>query len=55
MHSDESIGNYFLHIDEVVNCMKNIGEEIKEVVLFEKVLRSFSAKFEPKVSTIEEK
>ena len=50
MHSDESIASYFLHIDEVVNCMKNPGEEIKEVTLVEKVLRSLSAKFaiEPK-------
>ena len=55
MHSDESIASYFLRIDEVVNCMKNLGEEIKEVVLAEKVLRSLSAKFEPKVSAIEEK
>lgn len=55
MHSDERIANYFLRIDEVVNCMKNLGEEIKEVVLIEKVLKFLSAKFEPKVSAIEEK
>ena len=55
MHNDESIASYFLHIDEVVNCMKNLGEEIKEVTLVEKVLRSLSAKFESKVSAIEEK
>ena len=55
MHSDESIANYFLRIDEIVNCMRNLGEEIKEVVLVEKVLRSLSAKFDSKVSAIEEK
>lgn len=55
MHSDESIASYFLRIDEIVNCMNNLGEEIKEVTLVEKVLRSLSAKFESKVSTIEEK
>ena len=55
MHNDESIASYFLRIDEVVNCMKNLGEEIKEVTLVEKVLRSLSAKFESKVSAIEEK
>jgi len=55
MHNDESIASYFLCIDEVVNCMKNLGEEIKEVTLVEKVLRSLSAKFESKVSAIEEK
>jgi len=54
MHNDESIANYFLCIDEIVNCMKNLGEEIKEVTLVEKVLRSLSAKFESKVSAIEE-
>eukprot|EP00253_Pinus_taeda_P023110 PITA_23110 len=55
MHNDESVANYFLRIDEIVNCMKNLGEEIKEVILVEKVLRSLSSKFESKVSTIEEK
>eukprot|EP00253_Pinus_taeda_P027662 PITA_27662 len=55
MHNDESVANYFLRIDEIVNCMKNLGEEIKEVVLVEKVLISLSSKFESKVSAIEEK
>jgi len=55
MHNDESIASYFLRIDEVVNYMKNLGEEIKEVTLVEKVFRSLSAKFESKVSAIEEK
>eukprot|EP00253_Pinus_taeda_P002600 PITA_02600 len=55
MHNDESIASYFLCIDEIVNCMKNMGEEIKEVTLVEKVLRSLPAKFESKVSAIEEK
>ena len=55
MHNDESIAHYFLRTDEIVNRMKNLGEEIKEVTLVEKVLRSLSTKFEPKVSSIEEK
>eukprot|EP00253_Pinus_taeda_P019940 PITA_19940 len=53
--NDESVANYFLRIDEIVNRMKKLGEEIKEVTLFEKVLRSLSSKFESKVSAIEEK
>jgi hypothetical protein len=36
MHNDESIASYFLRIDEIVNCMKNLGEEIKEVTLVER-------------------
>eukprot|EP00253_Pinus_taeda_P022137 PITA_22137 len=54
MYNDESVANYFLHVDEIVNCIKNLGEEIKEVVVVEKVLRSLSSRFQSKVSTIEE-
>jgi len=53
MYNDESVANYFVRIDEIVNCMKNLGEEIKEVVVVEKVLRSLSSKLESKVSAIE--
>jgi len=55
MHNDESVANYILCIDEIVNHMKKLGEEIKVVTLVEKVLRSLSSKFESKVSAIEEK
>eukprot|EP00253_Pinus_taeda_P007009 PITA_07009 len=55
MYSDESVAKYFLRIDEIVNCMKNLGEEIKEAIVVEKVLRSLSSKFESKVSALEEK
>eukprot|EP00253_Pinus_taeda_P016513 PITA_16513 len=55
MYNDESVANYFLRVDEVVNFMKNLGEEIKEAIVVEKVLRSLSPKFESKVSAIEEK
>ena len=29
MHNDESVANYLLCIDKIVNRMKNLGEEIK--------------------------
>ena len=35
--------------------MKNLGEEIKEATLLEKILRSLSSKFESIISSIEEK
>eukprot|EP00253_Pinus_taeda_P003066 PITA_03066 len=51
IHNDESVANYFLRIDEIVNRMKNLGEEIKEVTLVEKVLNlcllSLNQKFLP--------
>ena len=49
MHSDESISSYFLQVDEIVNHMRNLGEEIKEATVVEKILRSLSSKFESKV------
>eukprot|EP00253_Pinus_taeda_P033828 PITA_33828 len=55
MYNDESMANYFLRIDEIVNCMKKLGEEINEAIVVEKVLRSLSPKFVSKVSAIEEK
>jgi hypothetical protein len=55
MHNNESVANYFLRMDEIVNCMRDLGEEFEEIVLVEKVLRSLSAKFDSKVSAIEEK
>ena len=55
MYNDKSVANYFLRVDEIVNCMKNLGEEIKEVVVVEKLLRSLSPRFESKVSAIEER
>eukprot|EP00253_Pinus_taeda_P009476 PITA_09476 len=55
MYNDESVANYFLRVDEIVNCMKKLGEEVKEAVVVEKVLRSLSPRFESKVSVIEEK
>ena len=55
MYNDESVANYFLRVDEIVNCMKNLGEEVKEAVVVEKVLRSLSPRFESEVSAIEEK
>ena len=36
IHNDESIAHYFLRIDEIVNHIKNFGEEIKEVTLVER-------------------
>ena len=55
MYNDQSMANYFLRVDEIVNCMKNLGEEVKEAVVVEKFLRSLSHRFESKVSAIEEK
>ena len=53
MKEDETIGKYFLRVEELVNAMKSLGEKFEGVVLVQKNLRSFPDRFNPKVSSIE--
>jgi hypothetical protein len=54
MKEDENIATYFLRVDEIVNAIIGLGEEIKESVIVQKVLRSLPMRFDPKISTLEE-
>ena len=54
MNEDETTSKYFLRIEELVNAMKGLGEKFDDVFLVQKILRSLSDKFNPKVSVIEE-
>ena len=54
MDEDETIIKYLLHIEELVNTMKGLGETIVESFLVQKILRSLLDRFNSKVSTIEE-
>jgi hypothetical protein len=55
MKEDEDIAAYFLRVDETVNAIIGLGEEIKESVIVQKVLRSLPMRFNPKISTLEER
>jgi hypothetical protein len=55
MKEDENIAAYFLRVDETVNAIIGLGEEIKESVIVQKVLRSLPMRFDPKISTLEER
>jgi hypothetical protein len=50
----ETIGNYFLRVEELVNEMKDLGEKIEEASSVQKILRYLPDRFNPKVSAIEE-
>ena len=54
MKEDETVGKYFLRVEEMANEMKALGETIEEPVLVQKILRSLLDRFNPKVSAIEE-
>jgi hypothetical protein len=55
MKEDENIAAYLLQVDETVNAIIGLGEEIKESVIAQKVLRSLPMRFDPKISTLEER
>lgn len=54
MIEDESIEEYFLRVDEVKNMIRELGEEVKEEMIVQKILRSLPMWFNGKVSAIEE-
>lgn len=43
-----------LHVDEVVNCIKGLGEELKDTMTVKNVLRSLLPRFDTKVLAIED-
>jgi hypothetical protein len=55
MKEDENIAAYFLRVDETMNAIIGLGEEIEESVIVQKVLRSLPMRFNPKISTLEER
>jgi hypothetical protein len=55
MKEDENIAAYFLRVDEIVNAIIGLGEEIKEFVIVQKVLRYLPMRFDPKISSLEER
>jgi hypothetical protein len=55
MKEDENIAAYFLRVDETMNAIIGLGEEIKESIIVQKVLRYLPMRFDPKISALEER
>jgi hypothetical protein len=55
MKEDEDIVVYFLRVDETVNVIIGLGEEIEESVIVQNRLRSLPMRFNPKISSLEER
>jgi hypothetical protein len=55
MKEHEDIITYFLQVDKRVNAIIGLREEIEESVIFQKILRSLPMRFNPKISTLEER
>ena len=54
MKEEENIAGYLQRVDEIVNTIRGLGEEVDEPKVVEKILRSLTARFDSKVSAIEE-
>jgi hypothetical protein len=49
---DENIVEYFQRVDEIINSIRALGEEIKDKIVVQKVLRSLPMRYDAKVSTL---
>ena len=49
IHTEESVEEYFLRIDEVTNMIRGVCEVLKKYIIVQKVLRSLPMRFNSKV------
>ena len=55
MKEDENVASYFLHVDEIVNTLRGLGELVLEEEIVQKVMRFMPMQFEYKESVLEDK
>ena len=55
MKEEENVGEYLLRVDQVVNVIRGLGGKLKEKEVVSKVLRTLLMRYDPKVSTLEER
>ena len=55
MSEEENIAAYFQRVEEVVNTMKGLGETMEARLVVQKILRTLTSKYNPKVSAIEDR
>ena len=55
MNEDEDISTYILQFYQLVNTIIGLGEEVEEAIVVRKVLRTLPKRFNPKISSVEER
>ena len=55
MSSGENIQSYMSRVFKVVNAIRSLGEDLSEITVVKKVLRSLPPIYNPKVSVLEDK
>ena len=52
IREEENIGEYLLHVDEVVNAIRVLRGKLKEKEVVSKILRTLPMRYDSKVSTL---
>ena len=52
MSNDESFGEFYVKLNDIVNFAYNLGEIYDQPKIVRKILRSLTKKFRPKVTAI---
>jgi hypothetical protein len=55
MKEEENIVEYFHRVDEVVNSIREVGEELTDKPIVKNILRSLPMRYDAKISTIEDR
>ena len=55
MKEEENIAEYLIRVDEIVNTIRGLGEELDDKIVVQKVLISLPMRYDPKVSTLEDR
>ena len=53
MKEDENIDAYLQRVDEIKKALEGLGEPVDTKIVVRKILRTLSARFNPKVSVLE--
>ena len=55
MSSNENFQGYMNRVFKVVNAIRSLGEDLSEIVIVKKILKSLPPIYNPKVSVLEDK
>ena len=53
MMEEDNVDAYLQRVEEVISTLRGLGETMEETMVVQKLLRSLLAKFNPKVSTVD--
>ena len=55
MNEYKDITAYILRVDQIVKTIRGLGEEVEEAIVVRKIQRTLPKRFNPNISTLEER